>query len=528
MDWSVGLMTPRSPALFSRPHPHLYEINTWVWLNELSRKMNRSIRLGDVPDREWDALQARGFDAIWLMGIWERSLLGRQIARQHPDLQKEYAKALPGWQDSDIVGSPYAVRAYRPDPELASWEELGAVLVKLHDRGLKLILDFVPNHTALDHEWVTTHPEYYIQGTVDDAANSPSAFHRIETPEGLRYVAHGKDPHFPAWTDTAQLHYFNPDLRAALLRELQHIAQYCDGVRCDMAMLVLNDVFAQTWGNRMQGLIPPSREFWSDAIARLPDFIWIAEVYWEREWELQQLGFHFTYDKRLYDRLRHATSHEVMLHLQADVTFQDKLVRFLENHDEARSAAVFGNIRLPAVGVLMATLPGMRLYHHGQLTGKRIRIPVQLCRAREELIDEATAALYDRILEISNEEVFHFGRWTLLTARAAGDDSFRHIIAYQWKTDRDWKLIVVNLSAMVAQAFLHLNRDCGECDGELSPFPVSTLYDQFHDRVYEGRREDLMQHGLYVRLDPLGCHIFSMGDGKAWSKESIENTSQRV
>ena len=505
-------MTQGSSAFSSRPHPHLYEINTSVWLHELSRKMNRTIRLGDVPDREWDEVQAKGFDCLWLMGIWERSPLGRQIARQHQELQKEYAKALPGWQESDVIGSPYAVRAYQPDPDLGSWEHLEKVLEKLHNRGIKLVLDFVPNHTALDHEWTTRHPDYYIQGTFKDATNFPSEFFPIETSQGIRYLAHGKDPHFPSWTDTAQLHYFNPDARAALLHELQTIARYCDGVRCDMAMLVLNEVFARTWETQIEGIVPASQEFWTEAIALLPDFMWIAEVYWDREWVLQHLGFHFTYDKRLYDRLCHSTPHEVALHLQADVTFQDKLVRFLENHDEARSAVVFGNIRLPAVGVLMATLPGMRLYHQGQLAGKRIRIPVQLRRAQEEFSDAATSAFYDRILAITNEDVFHLGKWTTLSARSAGDDSFSNVIAYQWKTNRDWRLIVVNLSAMVAQASIHLN---GELEIDPHKFSIFTLYDQFNDQVHGGRWEDLMQAGLYVRLDPFACHVFSIKAGAA-------------
>ena len=496
--------------LSSRPHPHLYEINTWLWLVELSRKMDRTIRLGDVPDHEWDALQAKGFDFIWLMGIWERSPLSRQIARQHPELQKEYTKALPGWQETDVVGSPFAVRAYQPDPELGSWEELAAVLEKLHDRGMKLILDFVPNHTALDHDWTTTHPDYYVQGTFKDATNFPSEFFPYETMEGMRYLAHGKDPHFPAWTDTAQLHYFNPDMRAAMLQELRTIARYCDGVRCDMAMLILNEIFAKTWENRVDGTVPVSQEFWTEAIALLPDFLWIAEVYWDREWELQQLGFHFTYDKRLYDRLRQLDSREVAPHLQADVTFQDKLVRFLENHDEARSAVVFGNIRLHAVGVLMATLPGMRLYHQGQLSGNRIRIPVQLARAQEESPDEETVAFYDRILTLTNEDVFHVGQWTLLAARSAGDDSFNHVIAYQWKSKGDWRLIVVNLSALFAQAHIQLNGDL-----EIHPENISgyILVDQFNNQAYEIKTDDLMQKALYVRLDPIGCHVFSLVGG---------------
>lgn len=497
-------------ALSSRQHPHLYEINTWVWLNELTRKAKGTIRLGDVQDQEWDAIHQKGFDGIWLMGIWERSPQSRQIARSHPDLRKEYDEALPDWQESDVVGSPYSIRAYRPDPELASWGELTKLLEKLHDRGMKLILDFVSNHTALDHEWIIQHPEYYIQGTSKDVMDSPSGFFPVETSEGIRYLAHGKDPNFPAWTDTAQLNYFNPDTREALLRELHNISKYCDGVRCDMAMLVLNEVFAQTWGKHVQGMAFPSQEFWEEAIAHLPDFMWIAEVYWGREWVFQQLGFQFTYDKGLYDRLRQASPQEVMLHLQANAAFQNKLVRFLENHDEARSAVVFESGRLSAVGVLVATLPGMRLYHQGQLTGKRIRTPVQLCRAHEESPDDTVAAYYDRILAITNEEVFHVGEWLLLTMDSAGDDSFNNLIAYQWKSNQDWKLIVVNISAFLSQGAIQVQK---EPEMGLHRLSFCALYDQFTDQVYEVSREELMQQGLNVRLDPFGFHIFSLITG---------------
>ncbi len=503
-------MPTSSSALFSRPHPHLYEINTWVWLNVLSRKGKRTIKLGDVPDREWDNLQAKGFDGIWLMGLWERSSRSAQIARNHQDLRKEYDQAFPEWQESDVVGSPYAVRAYRPDPALASWDELANVLGKLHARGMKLILDFVPNHTALDHEWVTKHPEYFIQGNFQDSMDFPSSYFPVETSTGRRYVAHGKDPHFPVWTDTAQLHYFNPDTRAALLHELHHIRQYCDGVRCDMAMLVLNEVFAQTWGKHIQGLSAPSQEFWTEAIASFSDWLWIAEVYGNREWELQQLGFHFTYDKRLYDRLRHAPPQEIVRHLWGDITFQNRLVRFLENHDEPRSAVVFGRSRLPAIGVLMATLPGMRLYHQGQLTGKQVRIPVQLSRAQEEFPDETTAAFYDRILAIANEEVFHVGRWLLITVQSAGDHSFNNIIAYQWTTNADFRLIVVNLSASMAGGVIQIS---GELGSESTLCSAYTFYDQFSRQSYERERDDLKYNGLSIFLDPFGCHIFSIFAG---------------
>jgi len=500
-------MTPRSSASSSRPHPHLYEINTWVWLHELSRKMNRTIRLGDVPDGEWDDLQAKGFDCIWLMGVWERSFLGRQIARHHPGLQREYAKALPEWQESDVVGSPYAVRAYRPDPDLGSWEQMDKVLRKLHDRGIKLILDFVPNHTALDHEWTTRHPEYYVQGTFKDETNFPSRFFPVETLEGVRYLAYGKDPHFSAWTDTAQLNYFNPATRSALLHELQTIAQYCDGVRCDMAMLVLNSVFARTWEGLLGDFGPVSSEFWAEAIALFPDFMWIAEVYWDQEWNLQQLGFHFTYDKRLYDRLRQASAKEVALHLQAEKTFQNRLVRFLENHDEARSAVVFGNVRLPAVSVLMSTLPGMRLYHQGQLEGMRVRIPVQLGRGPCEHPDQEVQKWYERLLQITDQEVFHFGQWRLLQLRSTGDSSFETLIAYDWRQDVNQALVVVNLGFIMAKGEV-LFLDEEQKQGEALPSDSYNFYEPLINTPSEWNRCQRTTRGLMIEVPPYEGRIF--------------------
>ncbi|MGH7256238.1 MAG: alpha-amylase family glycosyl hydrolase, partial [Nitrospirales bacterium] len=274
-----------------RPHPHLYEINTWAWLAELSDHLGKKLRLGDVPEQEWDRLQAKGFDLIWLMGLWERSPESRRIALTAPELLAAYDRALPGWRPDDVVGSPYAVRAYRPDPELATWAHVDTVRKKLHQRGMALVLDFVPNHTARDHDWVRTQPDWYILGSAVLAAQRPAEFVTIEHEGRSLHVAYGRDPYFPPWTDTAQLNHFNPDLRHALLTELRTIAQHCDGVRCDMAMLVLNDIFAKTWSGCLAPWSRPEREFWTEAVSALPDFLWLAEVYWDREWEMQQLGF---------------------------------------------------------------------------------------------------------------------------------------------------------------------------------------------------------------------------------------------
>ncbi|WP_447971480.1 alpha-amylase family glycosyl hydrolase [Nitrospira sp. M1] len=499
-------MNPRAVHPSCRPHPHLYEINTWVWLKALSRKENRLIRLGDVPDQEWDNLQGKGFDCIWLMGIWERSPHSQSIARRDPGLQKEYEKALPGWTVNDVVGSPYAIRAYRPDPELGTWDQLDYVLEKLHQRGMQLILDFVPNHTAVDHEWVRLHPEYYIQGTAKTLEASPDDFFTIRVNGRTLNLAHGKDPYFPAWTDTAQLNYFYEATRTALIEELKTIAQHCDGVRCDMAMLMLNEVFQKTWSDCLEIEGTPAIEFWTEAVTAVADFIWMAEVYWDREWDLQQLGFHFTYDKRLYDRLCHSSPGEIVAHLKADGSYQSHLVRFLENHDEPRSASTFGNIRLLAVSTLIATLPGMRLYHQGQLEGQRIRLPVQLARMKEELLDHETMEVYGHLLRMTNEEVFHEGQWRLLMIQSVGDSTFENLLGYEWVSRSAHKIVVVNLGSIRSQGFLHF-LDNSETDNDLPS--LFTYRDHLSGQTYISNYQDIVRQGLYISLEPFGAHIFS-------------------
>ena len=216
---------------------------------------------------------------------------------------------------------------------------LAAARARLAGRGIGLILDFVPNHVAPDHPWVSDHPEYFIQGSPADLTSDPTSFAEA----GGRVFACGRDPYFPAWPDVLQLNAFDAGLRQAAAETLLDIAGHCDGVRCDMAMLVLNSVFERTWGPRAGAR--PDVDYWAAIIpavkAQHPDFTFIAEAYWDLEWELQQQGFDFCYDKRLYDRLEKEGAESVWLHLLADMAYQEKLLRFIENHDEPRAAAAF-------------------------------------------------------------------------------------------------------------------------------------------------------------------------------------------
>ena len=427
-------------------NPSVYEIPCWPWLAELSRRHGRAVTLADLPAVELDRLASLGFDGIWLMGVWERSPTGARIAREVPELQLGYRHALRDVTPADVVGSPYCIHRYVVDARLGGPAGLALARQELARRGLRLLLDFVPNHLAVDHPWVAEHPERFVQGTPGAQRRDPSSWFSLP---GGRILAHGRDPYFPAWTDVLQLDAFHPGVREEAARTLREIADQCDGVRCDMAMLLLDRVFGTTWSGFVGDHL--EREYWIEAIESVrsyrEDFLFIAEAYWDLEYELQQLGFDYCYDKRLYDRLRSGWVAGVAAHLAGDLQFQQRLVRFVENHDEERAARQWGPGPSRAAAVAALTLPGARLLHHGQLEGCQVRVPVQLGRATPEEPDLALAGFYTRLLRELADPVWHEGRWRLHPVRQDGDGGAGPApLAWSWELGEARRLVVVNLT----------------------------------------------------------------------------------
>jgi hypothetical protein len=485
-----------------RPHPHLYEVNTWAWLETLSARLQRTIKLADVPDSEWDALARRGFDVIWLMGVWQRSPEARRLALANSDNPPLYDRALPGWTAKDVIASPYSVAAYIPDARIGSWNDLDAVRGKLHSRGMALFLDFVGNHTALDHAWTTQHPEFYVQASQQQYTKDPEAFRAIDSPSGTHFLALARDPYFPPWRDCAQLNHFSPALRAAQIEELRTIAGHCDGVRCDMAMLHLSDIFGKIWGPFLAGAKPMPREFWSDVHEQVPQLILLAEAYWGTEQRLLDLGFSFAYDKSFYDSVRDINAPGVHGALAAPLAYQDRMARFLENHDEHRAVQVFGKDRVASVGTLMGTLPGMRFYHQGELEGASRYLPITLRMAAPRPPDSAVSSLFDKILRISNEAVFHQGSWNLLSVSPESDATSGNLIVYEWHSEQAWKVIAVNLAGSPSQARVHFRRPLSAAE--------YVFNDELNDVRYVRKADELRNLGLFVRRDGFGAHLFDV------------------
>jgi len=482
-------------------NPSLYQIHTRVALTHLTEQVGRHAVLDDIPDAQLDQLAAWGFDWIWFLGIWQTGAAGRNISRDHPDWQAEFRQILPDLRPEDISGSCFAVTSYAAHSDFGANAALIRLRERLHKRGMRLMLDFVPNHTALDHPWVQEHPEFYMAGDEHKLGREPQNYVRMGTSRGSMVLAHGRDPYFPGWPDTLQLNYAEPTLQAAMRQELLRVASLCDGVRCDMVMLLLPEVFERTWGLQ-------ATSFWPDAIravrAQHPEFLFMAEVYWGLESTLQQQGFDYTYDKELYDRLREGYARPVREHFGADLGFQQKSVKFLENHDEPRAAAIFSwEVHQPAA-VLTYLSPGLRYFHDGQLEGRTKKLSVHLGRGPNEPPQPQVQDFYDRLLQCACRPEVRDGSWRLLHCSAAWDgnwtwDSF---ICFLWQApDEPPLLVAVNYAPHPSQCYVQI--------------PVSDLCEKMvrcqellSSAVYHSRCDS--SRGLYLDRPAWGYHVLQL------------------
>ncbi|MGL4961212.1 MAG: alpha-amylase family glycosyl hydrolase [Inquilinus sp.] len=484
-------------------YPSLFQMNTRVRLTELSQAIDRPATLDDIPDADLDDLVSKGFDWVWLLSVWQTGPAGQRVARENGEWRKEFEETLPNLSEDDIAGSGFAITGYTVNAALGGDSALARLRERLRTRGLHLMLDFVPNHTALDHPWVKNHPEYYVAGTEDDIARAPRNYTRVKCGRGDLVLAYGRDPYFSGWPDTLQLDYSNPATQEAMTGELLKIAGQCDGVRCDMAMLILPEVFQRTWGRH-------APLFWPNATGRVrqrvPGFCFMAEVYWDLEWTMQQQGFDYAYDKRLYDRLREGHARAVHEHLYAGLDYQNRLARFLENHDEPRAAATFAPGMHEAAAVLTYLSPGLRFFHQGQLEGRKKRISPHLIRAPLESVDQELQRFYDRLLSVLRQPSFRDGEWRLLECAPAWDGNWTSdcfIACYWCGRDGQQRLVAINYSGNQSQCYVRL------------PFPdMSDTKLRFRDLTgpvsYDRDGTELASSGLYLDLPAWAYHVFEL------------------
>jgi glycosidase len=485
-------------------YPSLYQVNTRVWLTELSHNLDRNATLDDIPDTELDRFAENGFDWIWFLSVWTTGEGARNISRENPEWRSDFENTLPDLREADIAGSGFAITGYNVHPDLGGDAALKRLRDRLKKRGLKLMLDFVPNHMGPDHPWVEEHPDYFISGTTEDLVKNPQNYTLVKRKETDLVLAYGRDPFFSGWPDTLQLDYSNPATRDAMSNELMRISGQCDGVRCDMAMLILPDIFEKTWGRRAQ-------PFWKAAISdvrkKVPGFLFMAEVYWDMEWTMQQEGFDYAYDKRLYDRLYEGHARPVREHFHAEKDYQDKLARFLENHDEPRAATAFDAKNHKAAAIITFLSPGLRFFHQGQFDGRKKRISPHLIREPKETFDKGLQKFYANLCSVIKKPLFRNGTWSLLGCQPAwdGNNSWDSFLAFSWEgKDGGLALVLVNYAPHSSQCYVRLSFP------ELEGITVS-LGDLMSSAKYDRSGSEFFSKGVFFDLPAWGYHIFEVG-----------------
>jgi glycosidase len=385
----------------------IYEINTRVHCSQF----------GQINETELAWLADLGFDAIWLMGVW-------QISPGALKISKLVAH--------DFEGSPYAVPDYRFSKSLGGKTAFDQLVQRAHKAGLKVIVDFVSNHLALDSPWIDEHPEFFITSNLKARRQSTSDYFLHSSGN---VVAFGRDPYFPPWHDTSQLDYTNPELRKAMIDVLKRISRHADGVRCDMAMLVLRDYIRTQWyplldqaefDRRLPG------EFWDEAISRVrksnPDFKFIAEAYWDKEGQLIDLGFDLAYEKKLYDALVARNAEEVIRRISRTPEALRTSLYFIENHDEPRAGSLFDRSDNLTAAALILSLPGSVLIHEGQMEGLTEKLPVQRIKPLvRQSPDEKLREGYTQLLTITRDRIFREGALAILENGTYGVVSFARL-----------------------------------------------------------------------------------------------------
>ena len=420
-------------------NPILYEISTRPWLYELTKKYGRTIsKLRDIPLEEFDFLKENGITIVWMMGVWKLGTYGLEF-----DRKGDYSGVLPGWTKDDVIGSPYAITEYTCNPEIGTNDDLVWLREQLHSRDMKLMLDFVPNHSAVDAPTATSNPKLYVHAP--NGTQNPKRY----TDSGIAY---GKDPYFDPWMDVIQWNYWEEETRQFMKDNLMTVLSYADGVRCDMAHLLLNDVFGNTWAEELNaaGYSRPDNEFWEFAIKEVksmyPNAIFLAEVY--EDWEIELLhkyGFTYTYDKLLLDKLE-GTSYEVndYIHYKTE-EYWSRVAHFVENHDENRAVYNMGFVaKAKAAGTIAATLGGMIFMNHGQWSGYKNKLDVHLRRAADEAENTEVKNYYKTLMKVIQEPAFTGPHYYFIYNMSG--ERRNDFVAYIREEGDNHYLVVVNYS----------------------------------------------------------------------------------
>jgi glycosidase len=551
------------PEAFSQDRDWMAELvlvakSTYVWLSQLSRDYGRDIsRLDHVPDEELDELRARGFSGLWLIGLWERSHASRRI------------KQMRG--NADAMASAYSVADYRIADELGGDDAWRDLRDRAAARGIRLAADMVPNHMGIDSDWVVQHPERFIslpyppfesysfsgedlspddrvviqlEDHYWDSSDAAVVFKRIDKASGeVRYIYHGNDGTSFPWNDTAQLDYVNADVREAVIGQILEVARRFSVIRFDAAMVLARRHIQRLWypqpgheagipsrsaaalpAHELRRLMP--QEFWREVVDRVavevPDTLLLAEAFWLMEgYFVRTLGMHRVYNSAFMHMLRDEKNAEYQQVIRETVAFDARIlgryVNFMNNPDERSAIDQFGSHdKYFGVATMLATLPGLPMFGHGQFEGYSEQYGMEFRRPqRDEWPNGGLLERHRREISPLLHERWRFSGaagFRQLTA-FEGEHPTADVFAYandapsgpQGAPERRSLVVFLNRYPRahvripgVAEA-LHLGDD-------LEGFLI--LRDQRSGLEYLRQLRDLRQHGLELSLDGYGCHVF--------------------
>ena len=400
-----------SPDSDWMPRTVMVAKNTYVWLYQLSEAYHREItHLDQIPDEELDKLASWGFNGLWLIGLWERSEASRTV------------KQLCG--NPEAVASAYSLRNYAIAQDLGGDEAYQRLRDRAWQRGIRLASDMVPNHMGIDSDWVLHHPDWflslpyspfpsysfngpdlspdehvgiYIEDHYYDRTDAAVVFKRVDKWSGdTRYIYHGNDGTSMPWNDTAQLNYLREDVREAVIQTILHVARKFPIIRFDAAMTLAKKHYQRLWfPSPGTGGAIPSRaehsmtkaqfdevfpvEFWREVVERVakevPETLLLAEAFWLMEgYFVRTLGMHRVYNSAFMNMLRNEENAKyrqlIKNTLEFDPQILKRYVNFMNNPDEKTAVEQFGKgDKYFGICTLMATMPGLPMFGHGQIEG---------------------------------------------------------------------------------------------------------------------------------------------------------------
>ncbi len=542
--------------------------STYVWLDQLSKKYSRSItKLDHIPDEELDLLASRGFTALWLIGLWERSSASQKI------------KQLCG--NPEAVSSAYSLFDYTIAEDLGGEAAYENLRNRSWKRGIRLASDMVPNHTGIYSKWVIEHPDWYVQADnpvfpgytfngnnlsdddrvalfIEDGywnrSDAAVLFKRVDTHTGsVTYIYHGNDGTSMPWNDTAQLNYLLPQVREAVIQTILHVARQFPIIRLDAAMTLAKKHFQRLWFPPPgSGGDIPSRsgfaitreqfeeafpvEFWREVVDRVaqevPDTLLLAEAFWMMEgYFVRTLGMHRVYNSAFMNMLKNEENAKYRDAIKSVMDFNPEImkryVNFMNNPDEETAVTQFGkDDKYFGVCTLMCTLPGLPMFGHGQVEGYSEKYGMEYKKAYWDEHEDGY------LIERHQREIFPLLKKRYLFSHVQnfilydliGSDGFVNgdVFAFSNRVNDQKAVVLYNNRYERSSGWIKYSSASAEKDGNgFKQFTLSEglaleagnnsyviFRDQITDLEYIRHGGDLAHHGLYVELDGFKYHVF--------------------